>query len=48
MEALATTMSIYPLTLLTKYFSLMEDAQIEDIFARITQKLSNLESGRVC
>jgi hypothetical protein len=48
MEALATTMSIHPLTLLTEYFSLMEDAQIEDVFARITQKLSDLEGGRVC
>ncbi|WP_420390568.1 helix-turn-helix domain-containing protein [Marinobacter sp.] len=39
---LATIMGIHPLTLLTECFSLKDDSNIDEIFARITQELASV------
>jgi transcriptional regulator with XRE-family HTH domain len=40
---LADTMGVHPLTLLVECFSLKDDAEIKEIFARITRELSALK-----
>ncbi len=43
-DKLAARMGIHPLTLLTECFSLKDDADVDEIFARITQELESLEA----
>jgi transcriptional regulator with XRE-family HTH domain len=42
-ERLAMTMGIHPLTLLTECFSLRDDVEVEELFARITRELESLK-----
>ena len=43
-EKLATTMGVHPLTLLVECFSLKDDLDVEDVFARITKELANMKN----
>lgn len=42
-EMLAATMGIHPLTLLVECYSLKDDVELKDIFAKITIELADLE-----
>ncbi len=44
-EELAKTMGIHPLTLLTESFSLKDDMEVGEIFARINQELASLKDS---
>lgn len=44
-DELSTIMGIHPLTLLTECFSLKDDLDIEDIFAKITQELASVNDS---
>ena len=43
-DKIAGRMGVHPLTLLTECFSLKDDVEVDEIFARIYQELENLEA----
>lgn len=44
-EELAVTMGIHPLTLLVECFSLKDNVEVEEIFARINRELASLKES---
>jgi transcriptional regulator with XRE-family HTH domain len=44
-DKIAGRMGVHPLTLLTECFSLKDDAEIEEIFAKIVEELASLKDN---